>query len=60
MYGTRNSYENLKNLPYTKYSKAVATTNLLPERLPPTSKAAVHHSSNHAVVKFRHNDNESY
>ena len=45
MYDTRNSYENLMNLRYTKYSKAVATTNLVPERLPPTSKAAVHHSS---------------
>ena len=46
MYDIRNSYENLMNLRYKIYSKAVATTNLVTERrLSPTSKVDVQHSS---------------
>ena len=44
MYDLINSCNNLTDLRYTKFSKAIAKTNLVPERLPPTYKAAVHHS----------------
>ena len=45
MYDLINSCNNLTDLRYTEFPQAIAKTNLVPERLSPTYKAAEYHSA---------------